>query len=127
MSKFFLKTLATSLRNIATLCDREADNPSEEVVINETTYILPELVTEPTVEIIGGERNWSTFRRSTQFRTSDARGYMSWNNHEDYDLKEQFMAGASINNLSQEHRRSRGAITSRLSNLGLTDQWGNKL
>jgi hypothetical protein len=127
MSKFFLKTLATSLRNIATLCDREADNPSEEVVINETTYILPELVYEPTVEVIGGKSKWSTFRRSTQFRTSDARGYVSWNNHEDYDLTEMFNCGTSMNGLASYHGRSLGAIKSRLTLLGLTDVFGNKL
>jgi len=41
-----------------------------------------------------------------------------WTNEEDHQLKEAFEAGSTIDELSDKHHRTKGAIKSRLTKLG---------
>jgi hypothetical protein len=69
---------------------------------------------EPTPGVANDE-----WRRPVQRR--GARAYAGWSDDEVERLTAEFRAGLSVAELARRHRRERGAITSRLKDLGLTD------
>lgn len=119
----FLMNVIGALKVVIKMCESKIEDREGLHLITTETAVEPIL---PSV-VIGGRGNWSNVRRSTQFRTSDPRGYVSWNIHEDYDLTEMFNCGTSMNGLTSYHGRSLGSIKSRLILLKLTDVFGNKI
>jgi len=56
-----------------------------------------------------------------EIRKTHVRAYLPWDNAQDEKLKELFVKGSPVPVLAKTFNRTRGAITSRLRKLGLTE------
>jgi hypothetical protein len=129
-NEIFLKNVVSALKVVIKMCESkivEEGGEVEHVIVPTPEVIAPApVVIAPVPEMIGGKEKWSSYRRSN-VRTDEPRGYMSWNRHEDFDLKTQYYNGNSVNSLKVAHGRTFGAIQSRLKHNGYMDCFGRMI